>query len=215
MKYQCIIFDWDGTLVDSLGRIVSSMRYAAAVVGAGERTDRQIKDIIGLELVEAIATLYPELCERQVLQLRDHYTHFYLELEHQPTQFFSGVPDLLAELKSASRLLAVATGKSRRGLDRVMSALDVHDLFHGTRCADETRGKPEPDMVIELLDDFGVDPTQAVVVGDSHFDLEMAARAGVAGIGVGWGAQPIECLASFSAATCVRDVYELKKALGF
>lgn len=215
MKYRCIIFDWDGTLVDSLGRIISSMRGAAEVVGAADRSDQQIKDIIGLELVEAIATLYPELAPQQVLAMRDQYSRIYVEHEHIPTRFFEGVPELLTDLRAASRLLAVATGKSRRGLDRVMSILAVENLFHGTRCADETRGKPEPDMVLELLDGLGVNPAQAVVVGDSHFDLEMAARAGVDGIGVGWGAQTAESLAQLSGTHCVQDLSALRKALGF
>lgn len=215
MKYQCIIFDWDGTLVDSLGRIISSMRGAADVVGAPDRSDQQIKDIIGLELVEAIATLYPELSTLQVMAMRDHYSRIHLENEHIPTHFFEGVPELLTDLRGASCLLAVATGKSRRGLDRVMGVLAVDGLFHGTRCADETRGKPEPDMVLELLDGLRVHPSKAVVVGDSHFDLEMAARAGVDSIGVGWGAQAAESLALLSGAHCVQDIPSLRKALGF
>lgn len=214
MKYQCIIFDWDGTLADSLGRIVSSMRGAAQEIGAGDRTDAQIKDIIGLELVEAIATLYPELPHPQVLSMRDRYSHIYLEQERDPTRFFAGIPELLADLHSASRILGVATGKSRRGLDRVMTALSAHDLFHATRCADETRGKPEPDMVLELLEAFRVHPQDAVVVGDSHFDLEMAARAGVSSIGVGWGAQDLSRLAAFPGAVCVESVHALRTALG-
>lgn len=215
MKYQCIIFDWDGTLVDSLGHIISSMRGAAEVVGAADRTDQQIKDIIGLELVQAIATLYPELPSGQVLSMRDHYTRIYVQQEQFPARFFDGMPELLADLRGSSRLLAVATGKSRRGLDRVMSALAVNDVFHGTRCADETRGKPEPDMVLELLEGLRVEPAQAVVVGDSHFDLEMAARAGVDSIGVGWGAQAAETLASLSGGPCVKDIASLRRALGF
>lgn len=214
MKYQCIIFDWDGTLADSLGRIVSSMRGAALEIGAGDRTDTQIKDIIGLELVEAIATLYPELPHPQVLSMRDCYSHIYLEQESDPTRFFTGIPELLADLHSASRILGVATGKSRKGLDRVMTTLSAHDWFHATRCADETRGKPEPDMVLELLEAFRVHPQDAVVVGDSHFDLEMAARAGVASIGVGWGAQDLSRLAAFPGAICVENVRALRKALG-
>lgn len=215
MKYQCIIFDWDGTLVDSLGRIISSMRSAASIVGGSERTDSQIKDIIGLELVEAIATLYPELTHSQVLDLRDHYSRLYVEQEHQPTQFFPEIPALLEDLQKASRLLAVATGKSRRGLDRVMQLLSVQDLFHATRCADETRGKPEPDMVLELLEGLKVHASQAVMIGDSHFDLEMAARAGIDSIGVAWGAQPIERLSGFPRGLCVQDVPALRRVLGF
>lgn len=214
MKYECIIFDWDGTLVDSLGRIVGSMRAAAFEVGATHRSDSQIKDIIGLELVEAIATLYPELPHSHVLDMRDRYSRIYLDLEQDPTRFFSGIPEMLADLRGASGILGVATGKSRRGLDRVMSALSAHEMFHATRCADETKGKPEPDMVLELLDTLKVPVQRAVVVGDSHFDLEMARRAGVASIGVGWGAQAMDRLAEFTDAVCVDSVPALRKALG-
>lgn len=214
MKYECVIFDWDGTLVDSLGRIVSSMRAAAMEVGATDRSDYQIKDIIGLELVEAIATLYPELPHAIVLEMRECYSRIYLEHEQDPTRYFFGIPELLVDLRDASGILGVATGKSRRGLDRVMSALSAHDIFHATRCADETKGKPEPDMVLELLDTLNVPLHRAVVVGDSHFDLEMARRAGVASIGVGWGAQALDRLAQFSDAVCVDNVSALRKALG-
>ena len=215
MKYQCIIFDWDGTLVDSLGRIVSSMHGAANVVGAAPRSDQQVRDIIGLELVEAIITLYPELSHQQVLAMRDNYSRIYVEQESVPTQFFDGIPSLLNDLRGASRILGVATGKSRRGLDRVMGDLAVEDWFHSTRCADETRGKPEPHMVLELLETFKVHPENAVVVGDSHFDLEMATRAGVDCIGVGWGAQDLNNLSRYERATLVDSVASLRKALGF
>lgn len=215
MNYQCIIFDWDGTLVDSLGRIVDSMQGAATAFGVPPRTARQVKDIIGLELVEAIAELYPALSSSEWLVLRDHYSRIYLEHDRHPTPFFDGIPSLLAELRDASRILGVATGKSRRGLDRAMASLDMVDCFNATRCADETRGKPHPDMVLELLDTLKISPGSAVVVGDSAFDLEMAARAGVASIGVGWGAQDIARLSRFESAVCVETVSELRKQLGF
>ncbi|CBL46905.1 Predicted AD-superfamily hydrolase subfamily IA [gamma proteobacterium HdN1] len=214
MKYECVIFDWDGTLVDSLGHIVTSMREAAHSITSALRSDQQIKNIIGLELSEAIRTLYPELSEQDVQQVRERYAHFYVAHQQDPTQFFAGIPALMDDLRRKSCTLGVATGKSRRGLDRVMQTLDAESWFAATRCADETKGKPEPDMVLELLDAFSVRPEHAVVVGDSHFDIEMAQRAGVHGIAVGWGAQPLSSFAHSPQVTTVNDLAALRRALG-
>lgn len=215
MNYELVIFDWDGTLVDSLGKIVSCMQHAAVAVGEQKRSDVEVKDIIGLELNEAIAVLYPNISNETISEMRDHYSRMYIDLERDPTCFFAGIPEMLLGLRRQSRLLGVATGKSRRGLDRVMDSLAANDFFHATRCADETRGKPHPDMVLELLNTLEVKPGRAVMVGDSAIDLEMAARAGVESIGVGWGAHEANFLRSrFPGTRCVETVGALERYLG-
>ena len=209
VPYKLVVFDWDGTLMDSLSRIVYSMQAAAQDLGLEIRSASQVHDIIGLALDLAIARLYPDLSQEGIGQMHQRYAYHYIEGDHTPSPFYVGVPELLQRLYDSQVLLSVATGKSRKGLDRVMKGHQVESLFHSTRCADETRSKPEPDMLLEILDYHGIRPNEAVMVGDTEFDLEMARRAGVDGVGVTWGAHERSRLLLHAPRICVDSVTQL------
>lgn len=197
-NYQLLIFDWDGTLVDSIGRIVESIHVAARICGLPQVDDAAVKGIIGLALPEAIEMLYPNQVDAALVEaFRQHYADHYLGLEAQPSMPYPGVTEALSEFREAGYLLAVATGKGRRGLDRVLAGQGWEDLFDITRCADETASKPDPLMIQEILAHCGVRPERALMIGDSVFDLQMAHRAGVDSVAVGYGAQPLQVLQQF------------------
>ena len=193
--YQLLIFDWDGTLVDSIGRIVEAMHQAALSSGLPRLDDAAIKGIIGLALPEAIRVLYPELedqaCSERFAQ---RYSDCYLTLEAEPSPLFPGVAEALEVFRAQGFHLAVATGKSRHGLQRVLEGRGWCDYFDLTRCADETASKPHPLMLHETLQHFQLPPERALMVGDSSFDLQMAHNAGMDSVAVGYGAQPLAVL---------------------
>ncbi|MFL0798332.1 MAG: HAD-IA family hydrolase [Cellvibrionaceae bacterium] len=208
-----LIFDWDGTLCDSTGRIVKAMQDAAAKLGFGALEDHEILEIIGLSLPAAIQRIYPELSESDCKQLREEYSVQYLERDRVPSAFFPQVQDTLDELRAQGHILTVATGKSRRGLDRVMAGMDLLDYFDGSRCADETASKPHPKMVFELLDVFDTGPEDAIVVGDTEFDMEMALNAKVPRVGVSYGAHSADRLHKYDLKACLDNFDELLKHL--
>lgn len=213
--YRLLIFDWDGTLVDSIGRIVDSMRAAAELCGLPQRSDERIRGIIGLGLPEAVASLYPELDDAQLIErFRHHYSECYLSLEQQPSAFYPGVVESLQAFREAGYILAVATGKSRRGLDRVLAGYGWEDYFDITRCADESASKPEPLMLEQIMAHCSVPPAQALMVGDSAFDLQMARNAGVDSVAVGYGAQSLESLRNFAPRLEVEAFSQLRAWLG-
>ncbi|MDH4554209.1 HAD family hydrolase [Pseudomonas sp. BN417] len=209
--YRLLIFDWDGTLVDSIARIVESMRVAADVCGLPWRDDVAIKGIIGLGLPEAIATLYPDLDDVRLIDgFRRSYGDHYNALESQPSSLFEGVAEALEDFRAQGYRLAVATGKSRRGLDHVLAGRGWLEYFDVTRCADETASKPDPLMLREILVHCGVVAEQALMVGDSPFDLRMAHRAGMDSVAVGYGAQPLAELLKESPKLAIERFEELR-----
>lgn len=209
--YQLLIFDWDGTLVDSIGRIVESMRRAADTCGLPQRSDEAIRGIIGLGLPEAIQTLYPELREAVLVErFREGYSEHYLALENEPSALFDGVEESLEAFREQGYRLAVATGKSRRGLQRVLQGRGWLDYFDVTRCADETASKPHPRMLHEILQHCAVAPARALMVGDSVFDLQMARNAGMDSVAVGFGAQPLESLCAHGPRLAINEFSELR-----
>ena len=209
--YQLLIFDWDGTLVDSIGRIVESMRRAADTCGLPQRSDEAIRGIIGLGLPEAIQTLYPELREAVLVErFREGYSEHYLALENEPSALFDGVEESLEAFREQGYRLAVATGKSRRGLQRVLQGRGWLDYFDVTRCADETASKPHPRMLHEILQHCAVAPARALMVGDSVFDLQMARNAGMDSVAVGFGAQPLESLRAHGPRLAISEFSELR-----
>ena len=212
-RYELIIFDWDGTLMDSLPRIVFSVRAAAQEFGLPLLSELAIHEIVGLELGKAISALYPELDAHHVERFRERYAHHYVQNDIEPSAFFDGILPMLDSLRERPTLLSIATGKSRRGLDRVMVAANAAHYFHSSRCADETESKPSPRMVLDLLELHGVAPEKAVVVGDTEFDMAMAQSAGVARLGVGWGAHALERLERYSPQACFHRVNELAEWL--
>ncbi|RLU01447.1 HAD family hydrolase [Ketobacter sp.] len=212
-QYQLIVFDWDGTLMNSLSRIADCMQAAARDLALTPATDQQVHDVVGLALDIAIQRLHPQLDGHQVAQMRERYSHHYVVAESTPSPFYGGIPEMLGSLSAKGALLSVATGKSRKGLSRVFAAHGVESLFHSSRCADETRSKPEPDMLLEILAMHGLNPDQAVMVGDTEFDLEMARRAGVDSVGVTWGAHDITRLQRHHPKVCVDSVASLSNWL--
>ncbi|MGV6808065.1 MAG: HAD family hydrolase, partial [bacterium] len=187
---KLIVFDWDGTLCDSLSRIALCMQLAARDAGLSQPAESEVREIVGLGLREAIQTLFPDADGEDIEALRQGYSAHFSENDRVPSPLYAGVHEALPRLRDKGLLLAVATGKSRRGLDRVLSAHDMTSAFHGSRCADETLSKPNPLMLCQLLDEFSVRPEEAVMVGDTEFDMEMAERAGVHRIAVTYGAHP-------------------------
>ncbi|WP_299974484.1 HAD-IA family hydrolase [uncultured Pseudoteredinibacter sp.] len=188
------IFDWDGTLSNSADKIVSCMQLAADDAKLPELPGSQVQKIIGLGLPEAISTLYPEGSQAQWDTMREMYSSHYIKADQIPAPLFDGVIEGLEKLKSNGFTLAVATGKSRRGLDRVLARLEMEDYFHGSRCADETRSKPHPLMLEELLTEFGRPAQQSVMVGDTSFDLAMAEAIDMPRIGVSYGVHEVDVL---------------------
>lgn len=211
--YELLIFDWDGTLADSVGRIVLAMNKAAERAGEAPSAEDAIKGIIGLALGEAIWTLYPHLEPLQVERFRQHYADVYMALDQQPSPLFDGVVESLDAFRAQGYRLAVATGKARRGLDRVLKANGWEDFFDITRAADETRGKPHPLMLEEILAHCRAEPGQALMVGDSAFDLQMANNAGMRSVAVGYGAMSLQALAEFGPQVCIDHFSQLREWL--
>ncbi|MDB6445476.1 phosphoglycolate phosphatase [Pseudomonas sp. NFACC32-1] len=208
-EYKLLIFDWDGTLADSIGRIVESMHAASDRTGFARRDDLAVKGIIGLGLPEAIRSLYPEIGDQELVVFRQHYADHYIALEAEPSPLFDGVLDTLQAFRAEGYHLAVATGKARRGLDRVLKAHGWEDYFDVTRAADETASKPHPLMLEQILAHCEVRAEQALMVGDSSFDLQMARNAGMGSVAVSYGAQTIEALRAFEPRLTIDRFTEL------
>lgn len=180
-----IIFDWDGTLMDSIGLIVESMHIAGKAHGF-RTTDQAVKDIIGLSLMHGIEILYPQASEAQKLAIQQSYAEYYIPNSHR-TPFFTPIENMLLTLKQQDKQLAVATGKKRKGLDRVLEASASRHYFTITRCADESGSKPDPQMLSDILDYTKQSISQAVFIGDSIYDIQMANRLGMTSIAVNYG----------------------------
>ncbi len=180
-----IIFDWDGTLMDSIGLIVESMHIAGEAHGF-RTTDQAVKDIIGLSLMHGIEILYPQASDTQKLAIQQSYAEYYIPNSHR-TPFFAPIENMLLTLKQQDKQLAVATGKKRKGLDRVLEASASHHYFTITRCADESGSKPDPQMLRDILDYTKQPISQAVFIGDSIYDIQMANRLGMTSIAVNYG----------------------------
>ncbi|MCO1333998.1 HAD-IA family hydrolase [Microbulbifer sp. OS29] len=183
-----VIFDWDGTICNSEARIVDCMLRAADRAGLPVLAPEAVSNIIGLGLPEAVSTLFPEAVSEERLAMRQYYSEEWMEARVNPLPLFDGVLEALDHLLCAGHQLAVATGKSRRGLDRELEEHGLGHLFTASRCADETASKPSPLMLNELLLEVGSAAEQAVMVGDTVYDLEMAAAIGMSSIGVSYGA---------------------------
>ncbi len=206
---RLFVFDWDGTLIDSVSRIVLCLRLAARDVGLPLRSDAEYGDVIGLGLPQAIANLYPEVDTDAALAYRDRYAERFIEADSEPSGFFDGALETLHVLKADGHLLAVATGKSRRGLDRVMGRHGLSGFFDATRCADETASKPEPLMLQQIFAELGVSPGESLMVGDTEFDLDMAARAGARSVGVSYGVHSRERLLRHGPERIISSITEL------
>ncbi len=186
-QFDLIAFDWDGTLFDSTAIITRSIQEAVRDVGGTVPTDQQASYVIGMALTQALAHAAPDVPPERYPELGERYRHHYMAHQND-LSLFQGVLELLAALKSRHHWLAVATGKSRRGLDEVLHTVQLKGMFDSSRTADETAGKPHPRMLQELMREFGVEPERTLMIGDTTHDLQMALNAGCASIGVSYGA---------------------------
>ncbi len=203
------IFDWDGTISDSAEKIIGCMQAAAREVQLPVLPSHTIKNIIGLGLPEAIHSLYPDISDDQAEALREHYAAHFIKNDVKPSPFFPGVQHTLEKLLECGHTLTVATGKSRKGLQRVWKNLDMEAFFHGSRCADETASKPNPLMLTELLEEFSVDVQEAVMVGDTEYDMAMAQAIDIPRIAVSYGAHHIDRLRVYDPILCCDSFDEI------
>lgn len=207
---ELIIFDWDGTLFDSVGQIVASLQFAAQQFEQ-PLTDDAAKSIIGLGLPEVAQILFPKVPELHDDILKCYGDHY---IEHsKDDQWFAGVAEMLQDLDAKKIKLAVATGKSRKGLDRVLGQTKSHDLFAVTRAASETKSKPDPLMLSEILQHTGVQADRAIMVGDTSYDLEMAKNIAMPRVGVSYGVHSVEVLQSFKPLSIAHDIAALHQFL--
>lgn len=208
MKYKLVVFDWDGTLLDSAGAIASAIQSACRDLGLAVPSDAQARHVIGLGLEDAMRHAVPDLPPERTPEMVERYRHYYLSGDHE-LRLFEGVHGLLGELKSAGHILAVATGKSRVGLDRAFKHSGLGPLFLSSRCADECQSKPHPQMLDELMAEFAMAPEDTLMIGDTSHDLLMASNAGVAGLAVTYGAHPHAQLLDYNPLACLHSIEEL------
>jgi phosphoglycolate phosphatase len=208
LRYQLVVFDWDGTLMDSTAGIAESIREAARDLGLPVPARAAASHVIGLGLRDSLRSAVPSLPERRYAEFVEAYRRHFA-IEQQRMELFPGVRELLDELRASGRTLAVATGKSRRGLDQALAATELAPYFAASRCADETTPKPDPAMLLELLQELEAPPGGALMVGDTSHDLEMARGAGVDAVAVSYGAHASDALRALAPRACVASVAEL------
>lgn len=206
---KLMVFDWDGTLMDSVGAIVGCTRAVIAELALGEADETTIRGTVGLGLRETVDLLLPGCDDAHFEVVRECYRRHWVETFRDRPLLFPGVRDMLGELARSGYLLAVATGKSRRGLEHVLEQTGLRGHFHATRTADEAFSKPHPQMLLDLLDQLGVSPREALMVGDSIYDLRMAAQAGAQAVAVLTGAHSPEELAAEAPRVLLDQVAEL------
>jgi len=211
-KFDLIVFDWDGTLMDSTALIVAAIQAACRDVGVPEPDRERAAYVIGLSLAGAMAAIAPELDQASQTRLAERYRYHFLARDHELT-LFEGARALLDELHEQGYLLAVATGKARQGLNRVLGSSGLGALFHATRCADESFSKPHPAMLLELMDELQVVPERTVMIGDTTHDLLMARNAGVVSLAMTYGAHPLAELQTEAPLAVHHSVAELREWL--
>ncbi len=211
-RFGLVVFDWDGTLMDSTSAIAASLQAAARDIGVTPPSDERANHIIGLGLFDSLRYALPDLAEARYRELAERYRHHYLSRDHELI-LFDGIETMLSQLAETGIRLAVATGKARSGLNRVLASTGLGPRFHATRCADECQSKPHPQMLEELMDEFGVTPAATLMIGDTTHDLQMAINAGTAAVGVSYGAHPRETLIATEPLYCAASVPELAQWL--
>lgn len=211
-RFDLLVFDWDGTLMDSAGSIVASVQAACRDLGLRVPSQAQASYIIGLGLSDALQTLLPDLPPGDYARLVERYRYHYLARDEM-IPLFEGAAQVIETLHQAGFMLAVATGKSRRGLDRALGNSGLAPFFHGTRCADETFSKPHPGMLLELMEELGTSRQRTLMIGDTTHDLQMASNAGVQALGVAYGAHPRHALLQLAPLACVDSVAQLRQWL--
>lgn len=212
-RFDLLVFDWDGTLFDSISWIVESLQRAAEECRLPIPDEKAAKAIIGLGLMESMQALYPGSSPELAARIAQSYRRHYGSKPATAMGLFEGVEEMLAELQGRGFKLAVATGKARAGLDYALRATGVGHRFHATRCADETASKPDPAMLFQLMDGLGVERERTLMIGDSVHDLHMARNAGVVAVGVGCGANRPDELAELEPLACLKATAELLNLL--
>jgi phosphoglycolate phosphatase len=207
-RFDLIAFDWDGTLFDSTALIARCIQAACADLGVAVPSDKDASYVIGMGLIDALQHAAPGLPRERYPELGQRYRHHYFAKQHEIV-LFKGTLDMLKALKARNHWLAVATGKSRMGLNEALTTVELHGVFDGTRTADETASKPNPLMLIELMREFGVDPERTLMIGDTTHDLQLAMNAGAASVGVSYGAHTPESFDQYKPLHIAHSVADL------
>lgn len=213
MSFKAVIFDWDGTVVDSVEHIADCLHHAATVTGYPELSRAEYRNIIGLGIMEALRRLYPDADEIDVAAMRKAYSEHFFATGASNQTIFPGMQPLIKDLGTAGRTCAVATGKTRHGLDHALNSSGLASFFRITRCADETRSKPDPLMLVQILEHLQLEPEEAVMIGDTSYDLQMARNIGMPAIGVRWGVHPENVLSACQPLALVDSTDELRNIL--
>ncbi len=210
-KYQLIIFDWDGTLYDSAAHIIQCMQQTAKDFKVKLPDVAALRQVIGLSFEKATERNFPEIKEDQLQEFAETFRrHMYSDQLNQPA-LFEGTYDVLNDLKKLGYWLSIATGKSRPSLDRELKEFALKDFFMTSRCACETQSKPHPQMLLEIMDELGRSPNETLMIGDTIFDLELAANASVDALAVNYGAHDEEDLLKHDIKGCLSDIRQLPK----
>jgi phosphoglycolate phosphatase len=207
-RFELLVFDWDGTLMDSAGAIVASIQASCRDLGLPVPGRERAAHVIGLGLKDALSYAVPELPPADYGKMAERYRHHYMAREPE-LALFPRVPEMLASLKQRGHLLAVATGKSNIGLQRVLEATRLKQYFDASRCADETHSKPHPAMLQELMRELLIEPEATLMIGDTAHDLQMAVNAGVPALAVSYGAHPRDSLTGFNPLACIDTPQDL------
>lgn len=207
--YKLLVFDWDGTLMDSESRIVNCMQGAIREAAASPRSDEQIRNVIGLGLIQAIEMLFPDEDRASVDSVAQAYRRHFMEIDPTPSQLFPGVRDVLDILNAQDYLLAVATGKARSGLDRVLELTGLSGFFHASRCADETFSKPHPQMLHEIMLELDVAVHETLMIGDTEYDMQMSQNAGTHALAVSYGVHSLPRLLQQQPVGYINSIVEL------
>jgi len=215
MNHQAklIVFDWDGTLMDSAAHIIECLQTALIDLNLPQKTDDEIKNIIGLGLREALSVLLPGASATDLNALTARYRDHFFSEEKEASSLFAGARELVEELHEQDYFLAVATGKGRRGLNKVLIETGLGHYFPITRCADESHSKPHPQMLLDIIDWYGVEASETIMIGDTDYDLQMANNAQSHGVAVTYGVHDKQRLLDCNPLTCVNNIEELRNWL--
>ena len=211
-QYDLIVFDWDGTLMDSTQHIINCMQLGIEQLSLTPLSDRTVSNIIGLGLNEAVTTLYPDLKAATRQQLGLHYQQNWLNSPFE-APLFDNATHLIKYLHQQDYFLGVATGKGRQGLDKVLESSQLGPLFHATLCVDECHSKPHPEMVEQLMDTLGVTPDKTLMIGDTSHDLNMAHNAGAHSLAVTHGAHDLAALQACKPKYIAENLHQVQQWL--
>lgn len=210
---KLIVFDWDGTLMDSAAHIVACLQNAITELSLEPKTNEEVKNIIGLGLREALLALYPQANDEELTALVERYRKHFFDQQTAPCELFTGARELVEELHAKDYFLAVATGKGRNGLDKVLKETGMGEFFPITRCANETHSKPHPQMMLDIIDYYGIEANEAIMVGDTEYDLQMANNAAAHSVAVTYGVHEKQRLLDCKPLTCLDSINDLHQWL--